>query len=667
MLNGHDVERAKEALSAIPPDIPREDWVRVGMAAKAAGLPVEAWTDWSSDASNFGGAKDCISVWRSFKGSGVGEGTLFQLALQHGWQDDSSRKQDDHDNGSARRPRSGQRSNTKREPPAAKGHRPNAAELWAQCEPASAQHPYIVAKRGRVEGLRQIPTGSTLRIAGHDVGGWLVLPATALDGKLQTLQLIPPPGSGKKLNLPGASFADAVHVVGDLTDAARAFIVEGIGQAWACWQATGQPAVVTFGAGRTEAALQAVRKAYPQLPLVQVPDRGKEAQAQALARRFDTLLVLLPADRPDNYDANDYAAEHGADELEVLLSNAEQPARRYRLESADDLAKLPPMRWLVRGVLPTQGLAAVYGPPGSGKTFLVLDLAAAVAEGARWFGFTTKQAPVVYIGLEGEGGLSQRVQAWSRHHHRALPAAMRFVVAQPFDLLEPDDLAELAQSIVATCGPGALIVVDTLNRAAPGADENASEDMGRIIDAAKRLQAQVAGLVLLVHHAGKDVSKGMRGHSSLLAAIDAALEVSRQGSAREWRMAKAKDAADTDAVGFELQAVTLGLDDDQLPITSCVVAPTERTVQAPIRAPQGGNQRIVFDALVELIEREGSTTAPKAPPGRRAVTVAKTIEAIRGRLIDVEPRRQPERVRDALTRLQAGGHIRSEEGWLWLA
>lgn len=643
---------ARSALFAISPDLEREAWVRAGMAAKAAGVSEDDWIEWSSRAPNFAGERDCRSVWRSFKREGVGPGTLFHLAKQAGWSASSSEARASRQQQRARMP---------------KGQRPDAAAIWESCQPASPQHPYLQVKRGRAEGLRQVRAGSGLRIAGHDVDGWLVLPATTLDGRLQTLQFIPPPGAGKKLNLPGASFGDGVHIVGELTDAARAFIVEGIGQAWACWQASGQPAVVTFGAGRTETALQALRKAHPHLPLVLVPDRGKEAQAQALAQRHEVELVMLPADKPDNYDAGDYAAEHGADELEVLLSKPEQPARRYHLASAEDLAKLPPMRWLVRGVLPAQGLAAVYGLPGSGKTFLALDLAAAVAEGSRWFGFTTKQAPVVYLGLEGESGLSQRVQAWSRHHHRALPAALRFVVAQPFDLLQPDDLAELAQAITTSCGSGAMVAIDTLNRASPGADENDSQDMGRIIAAAKRLQVLVAGLVLLVHHAGKDTTRGMRGHSSLLAAIDAAIEVNRQGATRDWRIAKAKDAADAEALGFELEAVTLGLDDDQLPITSCVVVPAERTAQAPIRAPQGGNQRIVFDALVELIEREGSTSAPKAPPGRRAVTVAKAIEVIRARLIDVEPRRQPERVRDALTRLQAAGHIRAEEGWIWLA
>jgi len=88
-----------------------------------------------------------------------------------------------------------------------------------------------------------------------------------------------------------------------------------------------------------------------------------------------------------------------------------------------------------------------------------------------------------------------------------------------------------------------LLVIDTLTVAASGADENSSSDMGLIIEAAKALQAKLGGLVLLVHHSGKDQSKGLRGHSSLHAALDAAIEVIRNhDNRRRWRIAKvAKD------------------------------------------------------------------------------------------------------------------------------
>lgn len=64
--------------------------------------------------------------------------------------------------------------------------------------------------------------------------------------------------------------------------------------------------------------------------------------------------------------------------------------------------------------------------------------------------------------------------------------------------------------------------------------------------------------MLLVHHTGKDVAKGLRGHSSLLAAMDSAVEVTRSGDRREWKVAKAKDGVDGEVHPFRLQIETLG-------------------------------------------------------------------------------------------------------------
>ena len=60
--------------------------------------------------------------------------------------------------------------------------------------------------------------------------------------------------------------------------------------------------------------------------------------------------------------------------------------KAFRLYRASDFPDLPEMRWVVEDVFPEQGLLCVYGPSGVGKSFLCLDLAAAVAEGVDWFG-----------------------------------------------------------------------------------------------------------------------------------------------------------------------------------------------------------------------------------------------------------------------------------------
>ncbi len=172
-----------------------------------------------------------------------------------------------------------------------------------------------------------------------------------------------------------------------------------------------------------------------------------------------------------------------------------------------------------------------------------------------------------------------------------------------------------AGRVIASGGAGGLLVIDTLNRAAIGADEHASRDMGEIMDAAKQLQAKLGGLVLMAHHSGKDQSRGLRGHSSLIAALDANIEVVKAEQRREWRTAKVKDGEDDKGRAFRLQVVDIGNDDDGEPLTSCVVVPEDDGQEWTRRMlpPKSGTQKVVLDGLDELLRQEGAT-CPADPP-----------------------------------------------------
>ncbi len=297
-----------------------------------------------------------------------------------------------------------------------------------------------------------------------------------------------------------------------------------------------------------------------------------------------------------------YAPVAVVDFIAMLESSKASNEPRYRLLSAADLRELPPLAWCVRGVLPAVGLAALFGPSASGKSFLGFDLAAAIAGGWRWFDHRVTPAPVVYAALEGEAGFKLRAQAWETHHGQNLPDGLRLML-QPFKLTEPQDVADLAAVVPA----GAVVFIDTLNRAAPTADENSSRDMGEILEAAKRLQAATGGLVVLVHHSGKDASKGLRGHSSLFAAMDAAVEVSRDGDRRVWTVSKSKDGQDGDAQPFGLEVLALGTNEHGDAITSCVVTASESSAsRAPRLTPA---QCMARDSLVTACEQSGELTA----------------------------------------------------------
>lgn len=659
MMNGHDaLGRARAALFALDAGCPREEWVRAGMAAKAAGLTEDDFLEWSATGDNYGGVRDAKSVWRSIKaGGGIGEGTLFRMADEAGWCDG-------HAHSGAQAARVPTVKPTKAATP--QKPRPDLLAAFSSYPVAVADHPYLVAKRGSAEGLRMVPANDVLAIGGQKVSGWLAIPAFSLDGHLQTVQYVPPPGMGKKLNAPGASFGAGVFVVGEIAVDGCVYVCEGIGQAWACARADYKAAaVVTFGCGRFPIVARALHERFPDARLVFVADRGKEPQAEAIAREVGGAWVEMPHDKPENYDANDYEAEHDSEALAALLLAAKTPPMRYRLLTGDDLLKAQPLRWLVRGVLPNEGLAALYGPSGSGKSFLALDLCAAVAGGeAEWFGKRVTRVPVTYCALEGERGMGKRAEAWSAGKGASLPSGLRFVT-QGIDLREASDIADLAAAVLAAGGRDGLMVVDTLNRAAPGADENASRDMGELIEACKALQRRIGGLVLLVHHTGKDGTKGLRGHSSLYAALDAAIEVTRTDERREWSVAKSKDGMDGARTAFVLRVVELGHDEDGEPVTSCVVESDDRAAEVQrVKLPQGGNQRIAMDALAEPLRESRDFGEGDAPPTHPCVELEAAVAIVAARLT-CEAKRRTERAREAITGLVTRGVYGAKEGWLW--
>ena len=48
-----DLARAADALFTIPADLPRDEWVRAGMAAQAAGIDFDTFDNWSAQAVNY--------------------------------------------------------------------------------------------------------------------------------------------------------------------------------------------------------------------------------------------------------------------------------------------------------------------------------------------------------------------------------------------------------------------------------------------------------------------------------------------------------------------------------------------------------------------------------------------------------------------------------------
>lgn len=235
---------------------------------------------------------------------------------------------------------------------------------------------------------------------------------------------------------------------------------------------------------------------------------------------------------------------------------------------------------LVKGLIFQGDTGMIYGESGSGKSFLAVDMGLSIARGVPFLGMKTAKGSVLYQAGEGGKGLLKRLKAY-RQENRLYEDLPFVLLPDRVNLFSPDGDTE---EFIAEClawqsylpEPLALIVIDTFSAASPGANENASEDMGRMLDAGYRLNKATDAAVVWVHHKN---AAGLRerGHSSFRANIETVLEVKRDEETKERsvRLVKLKDGEDGWIKGFELQSIELGTDDDGDPITSCVVRPAQ--------------------------------------------------------------------------------------------
>lgn len=318
--------------------------------------------------------------------------------------------------------------------------------------------------------------------------------------------------------------------------------------------------------------------------------------------------------------------------------------QRFSISSAADFSAHKPPGWIVKGVLPKASLAVLYGDSGSGKSFFALDMCGAIAQGKQWRGNRVEKGKVVYVCAEGAGGMRMRMQAYAKHHGVDLRGLDIGFVADAPNFMLAQDIRDLVVSVQAY-GPASIIVVDTFAQVIPGANENAGEDVGKALEHCRMLHKYTGALVVLVHHSGKDSSKGARGWSGLRAAADAEIEITRVGDDRQAEVTKMKDGPEGAIFGFRLDSVQLGGDEDGEAITSCVAVESKAVVK-PVKGSSESVQHLVMahleaaDGAVPALDLKQAVVDRMTPPdaGKRDTRgdiVAKTLMALQdaGRLV----------------------------------
>lgn len=448
---------------------------------------------------------------------------------------------------------------------------------------------------------------------------------------------------------------------------ARHAYVESVDGRWAPPTATGSPAVRAIpgkdGLWQSDHASDPLRGTFDAWTAHVVLDHDSEqaaaeaAFAAELARSLDGCFEKIPEPVGDEL-AEQQAIRERNSKLGVGAP-ASRPAGAIQIRPFREmLAGRVRAGYFVKRVLPKGEIALVFGASGAGKSFFVLHLIACIAMGRQFFDKKVRQARVVYGCFEGLTGALDRFDAYERHYGVELGGALQ-ILTGPVRLTSDESTAELISAVRAV-GDVGLLVIDTLARVTPGTDENAGKDMSPVLDRAQRVHEATGAMVLLVHHSGKDSSKGARGWSGVKAPLDVEIEVLKLPKGRAATITKMKDGeGEGDSYGFDIENIVLGQDDEGDDIGAGVFVEGGAGVRLP-------TQQKALGPLQLLLLRQHATLAKIGDLG--GVPITDLLEAVASQLPEPglnekgKPKRdtRAQRVRESLEGLLDAGHLVSD-------
>ena len=248
---------------------------------------------------------------------------------------------------------------------------------------------------------------------------------------------------------------------------------------------------------------------------------------------FDELARAADAHRADVRDSHRtildgiaYGKQHPRDIPEPR--SADEPARRTRLSDsgeedvpsegerlpvllrADALHQLPPAEAIIPNLLYVNTLHQWFGAPGSGKSFLALDVAATVAQTRR----------VVYIAAEAIEDYESRLDAWQAHYGRG--AGELYFWRLPLALADDRAIEQFIATVIGL--EPAVVVLDPLADCMTGLDESSARDMSIAVYALNTIRRRTRAAVLAIHHTGWNQDHE-RGHSILRGACRVVVRV----------------------------------------------------------------------------------------------------------------------------------------------
>jgi hypothetical protein len=343
----------------------------------------------------------------------------------------------------------------------------------------------------------------------------------------------------------------------------------------------------------------------------------------------------------------------------------------FKITWADDAKSLLKSTTVIAGVAGEGEMSVWFGGWGTGKTFLLIDTFWHAGAGQTWNGRRTRQTPVLYVTLEGRRRFVNRIVAARQHHDWPDPWFAYSTVSLDLRTSANDArrLIATAESMMARRRTDhCAMVIDTYSRALGGGSDSDPKDvnpfldhLGLIIDALPRAH------VAIVHHAGKDESRGSRGWSGLIGAADAEMQIKREGDIRTFTITKQRDDLDGTVGAFTLRPFTLGANQFGDPVTSCVV---EYLEAQPKKQRLTQQEKLALDQLVRAIADQGKIVpaSTHTPDNSHGITLDVWRDYCRRAALSTSDK--PDAQRRAFNRasaaLRTAGLIGVWTEWVWL-
>ncbi|KMO86082.1 DNA primase [Megasphaera cerevisiae DSM 20462] len=495
-----------------------EEWIQVGMGLKQEGYPVSDWEAWSSKDTRRWHRGECAAKWKGFtNGSGITGATITELAKQGGWKSTST---DDR------------------------------VLSWDDIVGSDSE--YIIVDSEWVEGKEITDPGKKWDPV-HDITTYLstLFDSTDIVGYVTDVwekegRYFPTKGIAKKtageiIDKLGKCNGDISLVFGDTTPKAGAWVrfnpLDGNG--------ISNDNITAFNYALVESDTLDIEKQYAimtklELPIACLVHSGKKSlhaivhidagNYEEYRKRVDYLyqvcqkngleidrqnrnpsrLSRLPGVERDgnkqfliatNIGKSDFQSWHDwVEEVNDNLPDIEQLASEW-----DNLPELSPP--LIADVLRQGHKMLLAGPSKAGKSFALIELCIALAEGENWMGFSCSMGRVLYVNLELD-------RASCLHRFKDVYEALDLQADHiknidiwnlrgksiPMDKLAPK-LIRRAQK-----GNYIAIVIDPIYKIITG-DENSADQMAMFCNQFDKVCTELGCAVIYCHHH----SKGAQG------------------------------------------------------------------------------------------------------------------------------------------------------------